>query len=152
MADNGQDLVAALDAPQETAEAWVPQEGDKLVGSVTRLDKFDGGYGEYPILTVSTETGTTQNGSPVKEGTEFAFHAFNTVPKNEVEKQNAQPGDRLGVAFLGEGRSKNGQTFKNYRVVVQKGQGATPSASEDQIVKDAEALGATESDSDGIQW
>ena len=90
------------------AEAWKPEPGDKLIGTVVDLDERDSAYGDepYPIVTVQDD-----------DGNELAFHAFHTVARNELAKQRPAIGDRIGIAYHGK---KNGKNYESYRVIVDR--------------------------------
>lgn len=104
-----QQMYDRLDAPM--AEAWMPEEGDKLIGIVTDIDTRSSEYGDdYTILTIETE-----------DGEAWAFHAFRTVARNEVAKANPQVGDKVGVKYLGVSTKEppKGQSAPHlYRVIV----------------------------------
>ena len=70
----------------DIAEAWKPEEGDKLVGTVQSVEMFDGKFGPYPLLVI--ESGDSR---------EVAVHAFHTVLKSELSRKQPQPGDRIGL-------------------------------------------------------
>ena len=90
------------------AEAWKPEPGDKLIGTVVDLDERDSAYGDepYPIVTVETD-----------DGNELAFHAFHTVARNELAKQRPAIGDRIGIAYHGK---QDGKNYESYRVIVER--------------------------------
>jgi hypothetical protein len=88
------------------AEAWKPQPGEKLIGTITDLDERENEYGTYPIVTVRTDNGD-----------ELAFHAFRTVAKNELAKKRPQVGDRIGIAYHGK---PAGKEWEAYKIVVER--------------------------------
>jgi hypothetical protein len=77
--------------------------------AVVSRSSRDGGYGEYPILTIQ----------PAK-GEALAVHCTNVAIKAKVIEKNPQAGDEIGIRFLGEATSKTGNTYKNFKVVVKK--------------------------------
>ena len=66
-------------------------------------------YGEYPIVSVRTD-----------DGHDFAFHAFHTVAKGELEKLPPKLGDRIGIAYHGPDPVKG---YERYRIVIVRGAG-----------------------------
>ena len=102
---------------QGTAPAWRPDQGDDdlLVGTVVDIDRGTSDYEPYPLLTIIKE-----------DGTEVAVHAFHTVLKNELIRQQPQLGERIGIKYLGEQQTKPGSRFKSfigYRVKVDRAAG-----------------------------
>ena len=39
------------------AEAWSPEPGEIIAGTVVEITTRDGGYGDYPIVTLETDEG-----------------------------------------------------------------------------------------------
>jgi hypothetical protein len=85
-------------------EGWRPKVGDKLIGAVIGLETRTGEYGEYPIVVVRTD-----------EGQDFAFHAYHTVAKSELEKLQPQVGDRIGIAYHGPHPARG---YERYRIII----------------------------------
>ena len=110
------------------ADGWTPENpGDTIIGVITALDSRDGGYGDYPIVTVQ-EDGT---------GNLTAIHAFRTVLKNEVINQQPQVGDRIAVRYLGQQPAKRpgGSPYHSYKMALERGAG-TPAATAPANVAD----------------
>jgi hypothetical protein len=80
-----------------------PERRDTLVGTVTRVDTRDGGYGEYEILTVEQA-----------DGIEWAFHVTADAAKGQLEKAGGvEVGDEFAVRFDGTRTGKtSGRTYK----------------------------------------
>lgn len=95
------DLADRLDA--EYAEAWRPNPGDKIVGTIATIEMFTGQYEPYPIVTVDTDDGPR------------SVHAFHTVLRSELAGKKPQPGDRIGIKY----RGKSDKGYESYRVVVE---------------------------------
>lgn len=96
------------------AEAWRPdkEDADLLVGEIVDIDRGQSDYEPYPILTVRKE-----------DGSEVAVHAFHTVLKNELIRQQPNIGERIGIKYLGEQKTKPGSKFSSfigYRVKVDR--------------------------------
>ena len=90
------------DRLDSAATGWKPNPGDRLVGTVIDVDSRDGDYGVYPIVTVQTDNGD-----------EIAIHAFHTVLRREFAKRQPQPGERIGVKYLG----KSDKGYESYKIV-----------------------------------
>lgn len=94
--------------------AWRPDQEDSpiLIGKVVDIQQGTTDYGPYPLLVVERE-----------DGTEVAVHGFQTVLKNELIRQRPQIGERIGIKYLGEQKTKPGSKFKSfigYRVKVDR--------------------------------
>jgi hypothetical protein len=94
-----------------SAEAWRPNPGDKLIGTVVDVDLRASDYGDpYPIVTVQRD-----------DGTEAAFHGFHTVARRELAKKQPQFGDQIGIKYVGKGEpAKPGMSGAElYKIVVE---------------------------------
>ena len=71
------------------AEAWKPEPGDKLIGTVVDLDERDSAYGDepYPIVTVQND-----------DGNELAFHA--STPSPATSWRSSGPRSATGSGSL----------------------------------------------------
>lgn len=88
------------------SEAWMPEPGDTIVGTIIDVGSNDAGYGIYPILTVEREDGTVNS-----------VHAFHTVLKSEVANRQPRAGDRVGIKYLGKVKTKGGKgEYEAYKV------------------------------------
>lgn len=90
-------------------EGWRPEPGDKLKGAVIGLESRTTEFGEYPIVNVRTH-----------EGKDFAFHAYHTVAKLELEKLQPRVGDEIGIAYHGRHPTK---AYERYRIVIARDSG-----------------------------
>lgn len=101
-------------APQQEEESngWRPNPGDRVVGKIVDIAFTDMGYGEYPILTIQTESGP-----------EVAVHGFHTVLKSEIFSHEPQPGEPVDITYLGKKTDGGGygKGYDNYRVRWQSG-------------------------------
>jgi hypothetical protein len=95
------DITSMLDS---FPEGWRPSPGDKLIGVVIGLETRVAEYGEYPIVSVRTDGGQ-----------DFAFHAYHTVARRELEKLQPQLGDRIGIAYHGPHPTKG---YERYRIII----------------------------------
>ncbi len=118
------ELLDRLD--KDHAPAWRPVDGDKIVGRVVEIGSYDGGYGPYPIYTVTVTAGTQETRSLVV-GVELAVHALGQVL---VEKlATVRIGDRIAVKNLGKKPQKKGTgTYADWRVIVDQAPSSQPTA------------------------
>lgn len=120
------DLFDELDQEVEYAEPWVAEEGDKLVGKVTKIDQRDGGFGDYPILTIEVDQGTI-DGKAIDTPATYAWHAQSTIAKEElgfdketcrwVPGKAVQIGDTVAAKYTGYPEGKN---YQMWRVIVKR--------------------------------
>jgi hypothetical protein len=116
-------------------EAWKPQAGDRLIGTVTEIEERDSDYSEesYPALLVEVEAGpdgeeSQQDGEPVSPGTELVLYASQASIMWQVRRKKVAAGDKIAVKFLGLGeQSKPGMAQpKLYRLIVLERGGNEP--------------------------
>jgi len=104
------------DRLQYEVTTWVAENpGDILAGTIVGISELEGDYGPYPYVEVMK-----------KDGSVWGWHAFDTIPKNELAKQRAAVGDELGAKFEGMKPTKPGSKYKEYkgwRVIVEKASG-----------------------------
>jgi hypothetical protein len=100
------------------AQAWRPGPGDVLKGTVTEITEYHGGgYGSYPIVTVTLEEDCRAGDTELKAGSEVAVHAFHTVLRNELARLDVQIDEPIAVLYGGTQRTKDGSTnYEGYRV------------------------------------
>jgi len=104
-----------LDQLGEHADAWRHEAGDRLIGIVTGLDRREGAYGVYPIVTIrATEESTEGGGKPIPGGESRAFHAFRDVALGELKKARPKVGDAIAIGFFGQ---PAGKSYHLYQVV-----------------------------------
>lgn len=97
----------ALEASLGTeAEAWRPEPGEILSGTIVSIDMRASEYGPYPGVTVKP-----LGGEPV------VFHAFRTVAKNELKRLKPSVGDMIAVAYLGAAK---GTDYHGYKIRVSR--------------------------------
>jgi hypothetical protein len=113
-----QDLFDKLD--QEPAKAWVPEEDDKIVGTVTFIGEWTGDYGTSKTVTIETEKGSTEEGEAIEVGSLRTFYASSTAAASQLERANPSVGDRIGVAYKGKQTGKAGREYHDYRVAVDR--------------------------------
>ena len=106
-------------------DPWLPEPADKLVGEIIELAVADKGFGPYSLITVFvTESSTERGGNVVPAGSVRVWHAFGTVPVNELKKLMPRVGDRIAVKYFGVRDGRDGP-YKAYRIIVER---AVPSA------------------------
>ena len=93
------------DLNREFAPAWRPDPGDAVIGEVAEISSREGGYGAYPIITLT-----------VADGTRLAVHAFHSVLLSELKKIKPQVGHRIGIKYVGRPQGKN---YDVYRVATE---------------------------------
>jgi hypothetical protein len=102
-----------LNQVEQLVKGWQPEPGDKLVGKVVDIDTARSEWGEYPLITVETSSGT-----------HIGVHCFHQVVRNNVERKMAQGiltiGADIAFKYFGEGEAKGGNNAPNmYRVAVR---------------------------------
>lgn len=122
-----------FDLSREGGEGWKPSKGDKLVGPVVTVGSrySDWSNGFYPMLIVSAEDGSTQDGKPIPPGTQVAFHAFHSIAFRRILDIKPLEGERIGIMYHGSEPTADGKRKAElYTVKVdrEKGQGPDPYA------------------------
>ena len=86
-------------------------EGDKLSGVIVERYQRDGDWGPYDVLEIRDAAGDL-----------FAWSAFGTVAKSRIEEKNPQPGDSIGIKYLGkkEPKSSKGKPYDDWKMVLEK--------------------------------
>lgn len=115
------------------AEAWRPEPGDQVVGIVLGTEERTGDYGPYPVVII--EEGEDGGGDLV------AVHCFHSVLRNEVEANDLQAGDRIGIAYRGK-RQGGKAEYENYRVIVEKADAASAAKAAESLDAAADAKAA----------
>jgi hypothetical protein len=90
------------------AESWQPEPGEKLAGTITGFDSRDGGYGEYPIVTVEQEGGERA-----------AVHAYHAALKRQLGRANPAVGDPITITYAGKvAPASGGNAYHSYTLTV----------------------------------
>jgi hypothetical protein len=123
-------LASRLD---RVAEWWQHEAGDRLIGRVVERGEFfpkpdattGQTYDAYATITVLVEEpGSTENGGePIPAGVERIFGARRSIPRAEVERQNPQVGDAIGIVYRGVPADKS---YHSYRVLVDRAARSEP--------------------------
>jgi hypothetical protein len=105
------DLVSKMNDRLDRDEEWVAlQPGETLMMTVEEVETVDGKFGPYV-----TVRGITPDGDPK------VFGAYHSVPKARFEKNPPNPGDFLGIRYLGLVESKDGgHEYHGYRISVER--------------------------------
>lgn len=86
---------------------WRPEPGDILAGEICGLKPQTGPFGQGYLLLVRQESG------------EIVSLWLTAYLKAQLESYKAQPGDVVGIRYLGRGTSKTGKQYNRYEVVVE---------------------------------
>jgi hypothetical protein len=101
---------------EHDAAPWQHRERPELLGRCRARARRTSQHSEnYPVLTIET-----------REGDWVDVHAFHTVLWQEVEQQDPQPGDVVGIKYLGRrtgGQSRDGYEAFKLAVVRQSSSG-----------------------------
>lgn len=103
-----------LQLAQDYAPAWMPEEGDSILGVVASVSIGpDNGFGPYPIITILTG-----------EGELVAVHAFHTVLKDRLVDIRPKVDEIIGIKYLGhvlpEEGSKGVNDYYAYKVLINR--------------------------------
>jgi len=114
-------------APEETgeyteSEQWRPEPGEGIEGVVTEVYSFQGKF-------VDAKTGLfpTIPGWVLKvegDDTLWSVAGLHSVLRGEMEKAEAQVGDRVAVLYAGVRQSKGGTDYNHYRLAIRRGNGS----------------------------
>lgn len=88
------------------ADAWRPDVGDVVKGTVVAIDSRTGEFDAYPIITIRDE-----------DGGERAVHAFHTALHQQLGDLDVQVGDEIAVQYRGKQQTRDGKrSYEAYRV------------------------------------
>lgn len=107
----------------QTATGWKPSAGDKISGTIARINAGMSEYGRYPIVTMAADTDDHETVNYV------AVHAFHSTLKRDLATHKPAVGDRLTIVY--KGLVKTGKfredgseiEFHNYEVTPEKIEG-----------------------------
>ena len=122
---------AFLDKLDTDVKAWKPKDQPTLVGVMVNAEMRQGldEYEPYPLLTLRDADGVL-----------WQVHCFHTTLRRELASIKPQPGERLGLKYLGKQQGAK-REYESYRVTVDR-----PDAESKPV--DWEALGAEEPSTD----
>lgn len=120
---------------------WEPSElGDQVVGHLREIVYIDTKNGTVPQLRVEN-----------KDGAVILIWCGRTRLKNQLQRAKIQPGDALGVRYLGQQESTNGgKPYHDYKVTVVR----VGPRNEEEMFRTEEDLGLTQSafSDNGDDW
>lgn len=96
-------------------ESWIPkEEGDTIVGWVTRVERGYTTYGWRPILVLRDD-----------EGELHSIWLLTEVLQNAMRRLRPVPGERIAIRFNGKKKAKNPRPgtsgeYNDFRVVVDR--------------------------------
>lgn len=91
---------------QEYPESVIlDEEKHTIIGKFVRVDTGPTSYGPQPIFVFE-----------LRNGQQVGLWGVHAVLRSQFARCRPQPGDIVGVRFLGEKQSGSGTTYKNYRV------------------------------------
>jgi len=94
----------------ELPEAWMPQPGEVLVGTVKRYEQSETTYGPcYVCIVANEETGELTS-----------VWLLQTALKSQFEKKQPEPGERIGLKYAGETQGKSGRAYHDYTLRVDR--------------------------------
>lgn len=84
----------------EYADGWKPEEGDKIIGTVTDLALGWSDYknANYPIVTIQPDD---------SELPPVAIHCFHTALERQMQLLRPTKGERIGIVYKGKRPTKN---------------------------------------------
>jgi hypothetical protein len=88
----------SIEQNSDYAQAWSPKPGDSVTGRITAIDARDGGYGEYPIVTIASEAG------------EVAVHAYHSVLTAELAKLKPEIDEMIAITYRGLKTGRDGRS------------------------------------------
>jgi len=88
-----------LEAQERVAQEWQPEEGEILLGTLLYTQQITGEYGTTPIAMLED----------ADSGETVAVWLKHKILQREWEGRKPEPGDRIGIKYLGEESGKNGK-------------------------------------------
>lgn len=85
----------------QEVDAWMPEAGETLAGTVVDVEVRSSQFGKYPAVTVQR-----------LDGTKLVFHAFRTVALNEVLRRKPKVGDVIAIAYFGVTKGTDYHQYK----------------------------------------
>lgn len=106
-------LEELLGQVDQDVKGWLPNDGDKIAGTVVDITTGSSEYGEYPLVTIQTPSGKL-----------VGLHCFHQVLRNDIERKIEKgkllEGYSIAVAYKGEGAAKEGRNAPHmYRVATR---------------------------------
>jgi hypothetical protein len=100
-------------------EPWDPKPGDKVVGEVVQVHRYESKFTgkEYPVVDLVTDPETL---------TGVRIYGSRTVLGNELDRLQPQPGDRLAVKYLGVIKAGTPDEYHGYKVMLDRAASPRP--------------------------
>jgi hypothetical protein len=91
------------------ADAWMPNEGEVIEGTILTIDTGASAYGPYPIVTIRPDGGDEPQ----------AVHCFHQAIRGQLARVQPKVGDPIGIKYLGRKKStaNPNQSYAVYRVI-----------------------------------
>lgn len=115
-------------APEETgeyteSEQWRPEPGDGIEGIVTEVYSFRGKFKDSKTNDFPTIPGWVLKVEG--DDTLWSVAGLHGVLRQEMEKADAQVGDRVAVLYSGKRPTKDGEgEYNHYRLAIRRGNGS----------------------------
>lgn len=100
------DLAKRLDAPAPVK--WEPVEGDRLLGTITRIRYISGPHGPFGVIDVTDQAGDV-----------YEVSCSKATIKRPLIDAKAQIGDLVGIEHRGAATSKAGHVYDAFFVVTE---------------------------------
>jgi hypothetical protein len=104
-----------LEADREPiAVAWMPEEGEELVGMFRRWSvRTDANGQDHPVALIRDDAGQL-----------YSVWCLHVVLKKAMHRVDPQPGDRIKIERQGDCMSAKKRIYRMYRVAILKRAGA----------------------------
>jgi hypothetical protein len=104
---------------------WTPSEGAYIAGRRT-TDQIES---DHPHIVIEVEK---DEGEPT--GQRMLVWTGHVVLAQRLQELDPQPGERLGIRYVGERNSGNGRTYKQFHVVMpDRGHDWEPDTGDEEI-------------------
>lgn len=135
-------------APEESgefteSEQWRPEPGEGIEGVVTETYSFKGKFkdAEGNLPTIPGWVLKVDGDNDVL----WSVAGLHGVLRQEMEKADAQVGDRVAVLYSGKRKTKDGEgEYNHYRLAIRRGNGAPPATAPAQRSSAPEAAAKAE--------
>jgi hypothetical protein len=118
------------DAPEESgeyteSEQWRPEPGEGIEGVVVETYSFQGKFKDFKTGEFPTIPGWVLKVDG--DDTLWSVAGLHGVLRQEMDKANAQTGDRVAVLYTGKRPTKDGSgEYHHYRLAIRHGNGPAP--------------------------
>ena len=87
---------------EEYPPAWHPEPGEILVGTIRRYDEGRTPYGQVRTVIIQDE----------ETGERVSLWISGAVIRNEFDRLRPEPGERVGIRYLGKDQQKGYHKYK----------------------------------------